>query len=102
MEAASHQSACLHKLCGVRLSSSSRQAHHPCGHCDCPHLQVWGCRAKEVRLAKKAGHTEKRRRMMDELQRREQTVAAQRSQEELARARLKVRRALHLDISTGS
>lgn len=47
-------------------------------------------RAKQARQAKRAGHTEKRRRMMDELQRREQVVAAERSQEERARADLKV------------
>lgn len=46
-------------------------------------------RAKQARQAKRAGHTEKRRRMMDELQRREQVVAAERSQEERARADLK-------------
>ncbi|KAK9795868.1 hypothetical protein WJX73_000610 [Symbiochloris irregularis] len=54
-------------------------------------LEAWSAlqRAKEVQQARRAGHTQKRQKMMEELQRREQGAAVERNQEQAARARLK-------------
>jgi hypothetical protein len=49
------------------------------------------CRAREARGARRSQHTEKRRKMMDDLERRERQSTTEKSEEEQARARLKVR-----------
>ncbi len=62
-----------------------------------------GCRAKAQRVERASVRDEKRRRMMDELERREKQVERERSQEDVARAKLKVRsrqfRSYLLDLS---
>lgn len=69
---------------------------------DCVTL-VWR-RAKKVREERHAGATAKRRKMSEELEKRERTFQAERNEEQAARSRLKVRtlyilhRAAYVDI----
>lgn len=48
------------------------------------------CRAKEAREARWAGQSQKRQKMMAELEKREAAAQQERSQEDLARSRLQV------------
>ena len=48
------------------------------------------CRAKKVREERQAGDSAKRRKMTEELERREKAFASERNEEHAARARLKV------------
>lgn len=58
-------------------------------HCASLHLWVPG-RAKAVRAARQAGASAKRRKMMADLDARERVWKAERSEEDIARAKLKV------------
>ncbi len=48
------------------------------------------CRAKKARVERQAGDSAKRRKMTEELERREKAFASERNEEHAARARLKV------------